>query len=81
MSAGRYYETEVLTFAQLERASSRNGKLLKTPKDRLKEQPGLGRGRGTNKVVTARAEGAGHDILAQFRWFVDERAEWAERAA
>ncbi|RAZ30544.1 hypothetical protein [Microbacterium sp. SMR1] len=74
MSAGRYYETEILTFAQLEQASSRNGKLLKTPKGRLKRQPELSRGRGTNKLVTARAGGAGHDILAQFRRFVDARA-------
>lgn len=74
MSAVRYYETQVLTFAQLEQASIRNGKVLKTPKDRLKEQPGLGRGRGTNRVVTMRAEVTGHDILAQFRRFVDERA-------
>jgi hypothetical protein len=77
MSAGRYYETQVLTFAQLEQASIRNGRVLKTPKDRLKEQPGLSRGRGTNRVVTMRADEAGHDILAQFRRFVDERANRA----
>ena len=74
MSATRYYDTGVLTFAQFEQASFKDGKLLKTPKERLKRQPALSRGRSTNKLVTMRAEGAGHDILAEFRQFVDERA-------
>lgn len=77
MSAGRYYETQVLSFAQLEQATFVKGKILKTPKDRLREQSALARGRNTNTVVTLRAEDTGHDILAQFRRFVDERATQA----
>lgn len=73
MSAGRYYETQVLSFAQIEQAGVVDGKLVKTPKDRLREQPGLARGRETNKVVTLRAEDGGQDILEQFRDFVKQR--------
>lgn len=71
MSAGRYYETSVLSFAQLEQAVvGSNGKLLKTSKDRLKEQTGLSRGRGTNLAVTMRAFKNGQDLLAAFKAFV-----------
>ncbi|BCN66521.1 hypothetical protein RE9431_49760 (plasmid) [Prescottella equi] len=75
MSAGRYYETSVLTYAQLEQAVvSSAGKLLTTPKDILKAQPGLARGRTTNLTVTHRAHAKDEDLLAQFRSFV--RARW-----
>lgn len=71
MSAGRYYETSVLTFAQLEQAVvGLDGKLIKTPKDRLKKQTGLGRGRSTNLAVTMRAFEKGEDLLAAFKLFV-----------
>lgn len=71
MSAGRYYETSVLTFAQLEQAvRGSDGLLIKTPKDRLKKQTGLGRGRSTNLVVTMRAFEKGEDLLATFKAFV-----------
>lgn len=73
MSADRYYETQVLSFAQSEQASIVNGKILKVKKDLLRKQPALARGRNTNTVVTLRAEGAGRDILSEFRRFVDER--------
>ena len=56
MSAGRFYDTSVLSYAQLEQAVlSRDGKLLKTPKDLLKTQRALARGRATNLAVTRRA--------------------------
>ncbi|MCJ0903448.1 hypothetical protein [Rhodococcus sp. ARC_M6] len=78
MSAGRYYETSVLTYAQLEQAVySRSGKLLTTPKRLLKKQPGLGRGRMTNLSVTRRAVGNDDDLLASFKSFVDLR--WLQR--
>ncbi|MBN9612437.1 MAG: hypothetical protein J0H64_03040, partial [Actinobacteria bacterium] len=71
MSAGRYYETSVLTFAQLEQAVvGSDGKLIKTPKDQLKKQAGLGRGRSTNLAVTMRAFEKGEDLLAAFKTFV-----------
>lgn len=77
MSAGRYYETSVLSFAQIEQERVIDGKLVKTPKNRLKEQAGLARGRETNKVVTLRAEDGGQDILEQFRDFVKQRLDLA----
>lgn len=71
MSAGRFYETAVLSYAQLEQAvRTKKGKLLKTPKDKLKEQSGLGRGRGTNLRVTLRAFDHQDDLLAEFKAFV-----------
>ena len=76
MSAGRYYETSVLTFAQLEQAVvGSDGKLIKTPKDRLKKQTGLGRGRNTNLAVTMRAFESGEDLLAAFKAFVRGRLD------
>lgn len=86
MSAGRFYETSVLSFAQLEQAVlMSNGKLLKTPKDRLKNQTALGRGRKTNLRVTLRAFESEHDLLASFKAFVamrfEERGSEGERAA
>ena len=71
MSAGRYYDTSVLTYAQLEQAVvGSNGKLMKTPKDRLKKQAGLGPGRSTNLAVTMKAFEKGEDLLAAFKAFV-----------
>lgn len=74
MSATRYYETKVLDYAQLERAVRlRSGKLVKTPKDRLHREPGLGRGRVTNLDVTRRAHAQGEDLINKFKRFVDMR--------
>lgn len=74
MSAGRYYETSVLSFAQLEQAViGSDGKLFKTPKDRLKKQPALGRGRDTNLRVTMRAFENEQDLLVAFKSFVAAR--------
>ncbi|NCL77139.1 hypothetical protein AIIKEEIJ_06342 [Rhodococcus sp. YH1] len=45
VSAGRYYDTSVLSLAQAERSMvTLGGKVLKTPKDLLRTQPGLKRG-------------------------------------
>lgn len=72
MSAPRYYETKVLGYAQLERAVRLStGKLIKTPKDQLKTEPGLGRGRVTNLNVTRRAHENDDDLIADFKRFVD----------
>ena len=79
MSAGRYYETSVLSFAQLEQAvRSFDGKLVKTPKDRLKKQSGLGRGRSTNQRVTLRALENEQDLLTAFKAFVFSRLSMNE---
>lgn len=72
MSASRYYETKVLGYVQLERAVRLStGKLIKTPKDRLRTEPGLGRGRVTNLDVTRRAYENNDDLIAEFKRFVD----------
>lgn len=71
MSAGRFYETSVLSYAQLELATrTKDNKLLKTPKDRLKLRDDLGRGRNTNLSVTMRAIQNEDDLLAAFKAFV-----------
>jgi hypothetical protein len=72
MSAPRYYGTKVLGYAQLERAVRLStGKLIKTPKDRLMTEPGLGRGRATNLNVTRRAHENDDDLIGEFKQFVD----------
>lgn len=78
MSAGRFYDTKVLSFAQEEQAVVlKGGKILRTSKDRLREQALLARGRSTNRAVTLRAEAAGVDLLTVFRQFVDRKASQA----
>lgn len=75
MSARRYYETSVLSYAQMERAVvASDGKILKSPKDVLKGQPGLTRGRATNISMTHRAHAKNDDLLDLFRHFV--RTRW-----
>lgn len=70
MSAGRFYDTSVLSYAQLEQAVlSRDGKLLKTPKDLLKTQRALARGRATNLAVTRRAHEHDEDLFGLFQGF------------
>lgn len=74
MTARRYYETSVLTFAQLEQAVlSSNGELIKTPKRLLKKQQGLARGRATSIQVTRRAFEDEQDLLAHFKAYVSAR--------
>ena len=74
MSGRRYYETSVLSFAQLERAVvGSTGKLIKTPKHRLRSETALRRVRGTNRAITMRAFENGEDLLAAFKEFVSSR--------
>jgi hypothetical protein len=76
MSARRFYDTSVLTYAQLEQAvRSHEGELLLTPKDVLKQQSALARGRGTNMRVTRRASERDDNLVAIFKQFVDSRYE------
>lgn len=82
MSAGRYYGTSVLTFAQLERAvRGHDGRLITTSKDRLMKQPDLVRGRGTNQRITLRAHEKGEDLLAHFKAYVAEYLKKHEQEA
>lgn len=74
MSAGRYYNTSVLSFVQDEQSVvTVGGKVLKTPKDVLRNQPGLERSRKTNLTVTRRAHMRDADLVAVFRAFVDTK--------
>lgn len=74
MSSGRYYDTTLLSFAQMERAvRNSEGKLLKSRKLDLRKQPGLEPGRQTILAVTLRAIGNKEDLLAIFKAFVDGR--------
>jgi hypothetical protein len=74
MTARRYYETSVLSFAQLEQAVlSSKGDLLTTPKRLLKKQEGLARGRATSIQVTRRAIESEQDLLAHFKTYVAAR--------
>lgn len=76
MSAVRFYETSVLSYAQLETAArTKNGKLIKTPKDTLKKRDDLARGRNTNLRVTMRAIQNEEDLLAAFKQFVASKYE------
>ncbi|MGW6004374.1 hypothetical protein ACWFNS_09170 [Oerskovia enterophila] len=74
MSASRYYETSVLSFAQLEQSViDTDGKLIKTPKWALRRQAGLKRGRTTSIRVTRRAFESEQDLLKHFKSFVASR--------
>ncbi|WP_329406010.1 hypothetical protein OG563_30565 [Nocardia vinacea] len=74
MSSGRFYGTEVLSWAQLEQAVVREGRTLKTPKWKLRQQAGLARGRSTNAAVTLRAfEQEETDLVANFKVMVDAK--------
>lgn len=81
MSAGRYYDTSVLTYAQVEQAVLLQDKLVRTPKDRLKQQPELARGRTTNARVTLRAQTKDNDLVGIFTRFVDTRYDPPSLAA
>lgn len=82
MHARRFYETSVLSYAQAEQSvTDANGKVILTPKGRLKRQDSLARGRHTNRAVTLRAESAGEDLLDVFRRFIADRIQQFGRAA
>ena len=81
MSAERFYNTSILSFAQLEQAVlGADGRLLKTSKEILKRQSGLGRGRSTNLRVTLRAFENEQDLLAAFRAFVATRFDQSQES-
>jgi hypothetical protein len=73
MSAGRYYETSLLSYAQLVQAVVIKERLIKTPKDRLSSRKDLVRGRMTNLSVTLRAQTQADNLVAGFTDFVDDR--------
>ena len=81
VSARRFYETSVLSYAQAEQAAIlANGKIIRSPKWALKKQDGLKRGRATNLAVTLRAQGVGYDLIQAFENFVDSKATFDDAA-
>ena len=75
LSAARYYETAVLSYAQDEQMSLSRaaGEAMKLPKRLLRKLPGLGRGRSTNLAVTLRAIDNSENLVEVFKRFADER--------
>lgn len=74
MSPTRFYETSLLSYVQAEQeVVLSSGEILRTPKDRLKAQGGLRRGRTTHLEITTRAHTAGDDLVDIFRDFVRVR--------
>lgn len=73
MSATRFYETTALSYAQLQRAVTLKGKLVKTPKAELKRSQELSRGRATNLRLARQAQLDGTNLVAEFTRFVNER--------
>lgn len=68
MSSVRYYDTTVLSFAQMEQAVRTSaGKVIKTRKLDLRKQVGLEPGRETILAATLRAFAGGEDLLAIFK--------------
>jgi hypothetical protein len=80
MSATRFYNTSMLSFAQEQRGvvDRRTGKLITDPKRVLKRKKELERGTETIVRVTEDAHGMREDLLARFRSFVDQRYERLE---
>ena len=74
MSAGRFFDKSVLDYVQLEQAVPlSNGKLAKTPKDRLRKQPDLTPSRLTILKITLRAHHNGEDLIGQFEQYVNSK--------
>lgn len=74
LNATRLYETELLSWVQLQRAvPDSRGKLLKTPKHRLREDPRLRRGNETIIRTVEEAYGKGTNIVANFKRWAHER--------
>jgi hypothetical protein len=74
LNAKRFYETEMLTYAQAEQTTVlANGKINRPNKDQLKKQPALPRGRDTHLKVTLRAHAAGDDLMGLFRFFAKQQ--------
>lgn len=70
----RFYDTSLLSYVQDERAVVlADGKVLKTPKPVLRQEPGLKRGRPTHVAITEHAHWRGDDLVEQFERFVRSR--------
>lgn len=74
LNATRLYDTELLSYVQMERAvRTVRGKLLKTSKDKLREDPSLHRGYDTIIRIVEEAHGKGTNIVADFKRWARER--------
>lgn len=74
LNATRLYDTALLSHVQDERAVvTEKGKVLKTPKDRLRQDPGLARSYDTIIRIVVEAYGKNSDIVAKFKAWAEMR--------
>ncbi len=74
LNANRLYETELLSYVQMQSAvRTPNGRLLKTPKERLQKDPQLQRGYETIIRIVEDAHGKGTNIVADFKRWAEQR--------
>lgn len=74
LNATRFYDTALLSHVQMERATlTHEGKLLKTPKDRLREDATLARNYDTIVRIVEDAYGKGTNIVVDFKHWAQER--------
>ncbi|MCC6498539.1 MAG: hypothetical protein IT193_20025 [Propionibacteriaceae bacterium] len=75
LNATRFYDTALLSHVQLDRAvRSRDGKLLKTPKDRLREDASLKRSYETIiRIVEAAYGNDRSNLVSEFKRWAQER--------
>ena len=74
LNATRLYDTALLSHVQNERAVvTAKGKVLKTPKDRLREDPRLARSYDTILRIVIEAYGKNSDIVARFKAWAEMR--------
>lgn len=76
LNATRLYDTKLLSHVQMERATiTRDGKVLKTPKDKLRQDERLHRGYDTIIRIVEEAYGKGSNLVEDFKRFARERYE------
>lgn len=74
LNGGRFYDTSILSYVQDQRATkTKDGKLLKTPKDRLREEEALRRSYDTIIRIVEDAYGKNTDVVEEFKRFARER--------
>jgi hypothetical protein len=74
LTGTRFYDTALLSHVQDQRATvTKDGKILKTPKDRLREEASLARSYDTIIRVVEDAYGKGTDVVEEFKRFARER--------
>ncbi|GAA3525105.1 hypothetical protein GCM10022234_22560 [Aeromicrobium panaciterrae] len=74
LNGGRFYDTSVLSHVQDQRSTkTKDGKVLKTSKDRLREEESLRRGYDTIMRIVEDAYGKNTNVVEDFKRFARER--------